>query len=75
MGSNIGVAVSRLLRRSSWSNPCSIFIGCLLAFADSIRIALASVVKDRRVLGLLRGWQAAGVMEEGKLRYEISERD
>ena len=30
------------------------------------------VVKDRRVWGLLRGWLAAGVMEEGKLRYEIS---
>lgn len=30
------------------------------------------VVKDRRVLGLLRGWLAAGVMEEGNLRYETS---
>lgn len=30
------------------------------------------VVKDRRVLGLLRGWLTAGVMEEGKLRYQTS---
>jgi group II intron reverse transcriptase/maturase len=33
---------------------------------------VGQVVKDRRVLGLLRGWLAAGVMEEGKLRYETS---
>jgi group II intron reverse transcriptase/maturase len=30
------------------------------------------VVKDRRVLGLIRGWLAAGVMEEGSVRYQIS---
>ncbi len=30
------------------------------------------VVKDRRVLGLLRGWLGAGVMEEGKVRYETT---
>lgn len=30
------------------------------------------VVKDRRVLGLIRGWLTAGVMEEGALRYETS---
>ena len=30
------------------------------------------VVKDRRVLGLIRGWLSAGVMEEGKVRYQIS---
>lgn len=30
------------------------------------------VVKDRRVLGLLRGWLKAGVMEEGKVRYDSS---
>lgn len=30
------------------------------------------VVKDRRVLGLIRGWLAAGVMEEGTIRYQIS---
>jgi group II intron reverse transcriptase/maturase len=30
------------------------------------------VVKDRRVLGLIRGWLKAGVMEEGKKRYETS---
>lgn len=33
---------------------------------------VGQVVKDRRVLGLLRGWLAAGVMEEGNLRYETS---
>ncbi|MHB1404831.1 MAG: reverse transcriptase domain-containing protein [Desulfitobacteriaceae bacterium] len=31
------------------------------------------VVKDRRVLGLIRGWLTDGVMEEGKVRYETSE--
>jgi RNA-directed DNA polymerase len=30
------------------------------------------VVKDRRVLGLIRGWLRAGVMEEGKVRYDTS---
>ena len=30
------------------------------------------VVKDRRVLGLIRGWLVAGVMEEGKVRYLTS---
>jgi group II intron reverse transcriptase/maturase len=30
------------------------------------------VVKDRRVLGLLRGWLKAGVMEEGQVRYDVS---
>ena len=30
------------------------------------------VVKDRRVLGLIRGWLKAGVMEEGKIRYQTS---
>ncbi len=30
------------------------------------------VVKDRRVLGLIRGWLGAGIMEEGKVRYEVS---
>jgi group II intron reverse transcriptase/maturase len=29
-------------------------------------------VKDRRVLGLIRGWLKAGVMEEGKVRYLTS---
>ena len=29
------------------------------------------VVKDRRVLGLLRGWSKAGVPEEGNLRYGV----
>lgn len=30
------------------------------------------VVKDRRVLGLIRGWLSAGVMEEGKVKYQTS---
>jgi group II intron reverse transcriptase/maturase len=30
------------------------------------------VVKDRRVLQLIRGWLTAGVMEEGNVRYEAS---
>lgn len=30
------------------------------------------VVKDRRVLGLIRGWLVAGVMEEGNVRYQTS---
>lgn len=30
------------------------------------------VVKDRRVLGLIRGWLKAGVMEEGNVRYQTS---
>jgi len=30
------------------------------------------VVKDRRVLRLIRGWLNAGVMEEGNVRYETS---
>lgn len=30
------------------------------------------VVKDRRVLGLIRGWLKAGVMEEGEIRFATS---
>lgn len=30
------------------------------------------VVKDRRVLGLIRGWLEAGIMEEGRVRHEVS---
>jgi group II intron reverse transcriptase/maturase len=30
------------------------------------------VVKDRRVLGLIRGWLVAGVMEEGNVRYQTT---
>jgi len=33
---------------------------------------VGKVVKDRRVLGLIRGWLKAGVMEEGNLRYLTS---
>lgn len=33
---------------------------------------VGKVVKDRRVLGLIRGWLKAGVMEEGNLRYQTS---
>jgi group II intron reverse transcriptase/maturase len=31
-----------------------------------------SAVKDRRVLGLIRGWLKAGVMEEGNIKYLTS---
>jgi group II intron reverse transcriptase/maturase len=30
------------------------------------------VVKDRRVLGLIRGWLSAGVMEDGNVRYQTT---
>jgi group II intron reverse transcriptase/maturase len=30
------------------------------------------IVNDRRVLGLIRRWLAAGIMEEGKIKYMIS---
>lgn len=30
------------------------------------------VVKDRRVIGLIRGWLSAGVMEEGNVRYQTT---
>ena len=30
---------------------------------------VGQVVKDRRVLGLIRGWLKAGVLEEGNVRY------
>ena len=33
---------------------------------------VGQVVKDRRVLGLIRGWLEAGVLEEGNVRYETS---
>jgi group II intron reverse transcriptase/maturase len=33
---------------------------------------VGQVVKDRRVLGLIRGWLTAGVLEEGNVRYQIS---
>jgi group II intron reverse transcriptase/maturase len=33
---------------------------------------VSKVVKDRRVLGLIRGWLTAGVMEEGKIRFQTS---
>ncbi len=33
---------------------------------------VGQVVKDRRVLGLIRGWLKAGVMEEGNYRYTTS---
>ena len=33
---------------------------------------VGQVVKDRRVLGLVRGWLKAGVLEEGKVRYATS---
>jgi len=33
---------------------------------------VGQVVKDRRVLGLIRGWLMAGVLEEGNVRYLTS---
>jgi len=33
---------------------------------------VSQVVKDRRVLGLIRGWLKAGVLEEGHVRYAVS---
>ena len=33
---------------------------------------VGQVVKDRRVLGLIRGWLKAGVLEEGNVRYMTS---
>lgn len=33
---------------------------------------VGQVVKDRRVLGLIRGWLTAGVLEEGNVRYQMS---
>jgi RNA-directed DNA polymerase len=33
---------------------------------------VGQVVKDRRVLGLIRGWLEAGVLEEGNVRYLTS---
>jgi len=33
---------------------------------------IRTVVKDRRVLGLIRGWLSAGVMEEGSVRHQTS---
>ena len=39
---------------------------------DILMALVRQVVKDRRVLGLIRGWLSAGVMEEGKVRYQIS---
>jgi len=39
---------------------------------ETLMRLVRQVVKDRRVLGLLRGWLKAGVMEEGKFRYTTS---
>jgi group II intron reverse transcriptase/maturase len=39
---------------------------------DILMKLVRGLVKDRRVLGLIRGWLSAGVMEEGKVRYQIS---
>ena len=39
---------------------------------DLLMKLVRMVVKDRRVLGLIRGWLKAGVMEEGKVRYLTS---
>jgi len=39
---------------------------------ETLMKLVRQVVKDRRVLGLVRGWLKAGVMEEGKFRYTTS---
>ncbi len=39
---------------------------------ETLMKLVRQVVKDRRVLGLIRGWLKAGVMEEGKFRYTTS---
>jgi RNA-directed DNA polymerase len=39
---------------------------------DILMQLVGQVVKDRRVLGLIRGWLTAGVLEEGNIRYQIS---
>lgn len=39
---------------------------------ETLMKLVRQVVKDRRVLGLIRGWLKAGVMEEGKHRYTTS---
>jgi len=39
---------------------------------EILLLLIRKVVKDRRVLGLIRGWLKAGVMEEGKVRYDVS---
>lgn len=39
---------------------------------DILMMLVRKVVKDRRVLGLVRGWLSAGVMEEGKVRFQTS---
>ena len=39
---------------------------------DIMMRLVKQVVKDRRVLALIRGWLKAGVMHEGEIRYETS---
>ncbi len=39
---------------------------------ETLMKLVRQVVKDRRVLGLIRGWPKAGVMEEGEVRYTTS---
>jgi RNA-directed DNA polymerase len=39
---------------------------------ETLMKLVRQVVKDRRVLGLIRGWLKAGVMEEGEVRYTTS---
>jgi group II intron reverse transcriptase/maturase len=46
------------------------FFGCV--DHEVLLRLVRKVVKDRRVLGLIRGWLKAGVMEEGLIRYETS---
>lgn len=46
------------------------FFGCV--DHELLLRLVRKVVKDRRVLGLIRGWLKAGVLEEGQIRYETS---
>lgn len=39
---------------------------------ETLMRLVRQVVKDRRVLGLIRGWLKAGVMEEGNFRFTTS---
>lgn len=39
---------------------------------DILMRQLREIVKDRRTLGLIRGWLTAGILEEGEIRYETS---
>lgn len=62
------------LRREGYRHVVDLDIKGFFDHVDhEILMKLAGrVVKDRRVLGLIRGWLKAGVMEEGNIRYQVS---